>query len=191
MKVAVLGAKGRMGAEAVAAINSATDLTLSAALDLGDSLEKLVSTGTEVVVDFTTPDSVMKNLEFAINNGIHVVVGTTGFDDKKLTQLKTLLSNHPKVGALIAPNFGLGAVLMMQFSQTAAKYFESAEIVEMHHAHKVDAPSGTAIRTAQMITDARKQSKKAAMPDSTKSEIPGARGGKVGDVPVHSIRSHG
>ena len=191
MKVAVLGAKGRMGAEAVAAINAATDLTLSAALDLGDSLEKLVSTGTEIVVDFTTPDSVMKNLEFAINNGIHVVVGTTGFDDKKLAQLKTLLSNHPKVGALIAPNFGLGAVLMMQFSQTAAKYFESAEIVEMHHAHKVDAPSGTAIRTAQMITDARKQSKKPAMPDSTKSELPGARGGKVGDVPVHSIRSHG
>jgi 4-hydroxy-tetrahydrodipicolinate reductase len=191
MKVAVLGAKGRMGAEAVAAINSATDLTLSAALDLGDSLDQLVSTGTEVIVDFTTPDSVMKNLEFAINNDIHVVVGTTGFDDKKLTQLKTLLSNHPKVGALIAPNFGLGAVLMMQFSQTAAKYFESAEIVEMHHAHKVDAPSGTAIRTAQMITDARKQNKKPAMPDATKSELPGARGGKVGDVPVHSIRSHG
>lgn len=191
MKVAVLGAKGRMGSEAVVAINSATDLTLSAALDLGDSLDQLLSTGTEVIVDFTTPDSVMKNLEFAINNGIHVVVGTTGFDDQKLAQLKTLLSNHPKVGALIAPNFGLGAVLMMQFSQTAAKYFESAEIVEMHHAHKVDAPSGTAIRTAQMITDARKQSKKSAMPDATKSELPGARGTKVGDVPVHSIRSHG
>ena len=191
MKVAVLGAKGRMGSEAVVAINSATDLTLSAALDLGDSLDQLLSTGTEVIVDFTTPDSVMKNLEFAINNGIHVVVGTTGFDDQKLAQLKTLLSNHPKVGALIAPNFGLGAVLMMQFSQTAAKYFESAEIVEMHHAHKVDAPSGTAIRTAQMITDARKQSNKADMPDATKSELPGARGTKVGDVPVHSIRSHG
>ena len=191
MKVAVLGAKGRMGAETVAAINAATDLTLSAALDLGDSLDQLLSTGTEVMVDFTTPDSVMKNLEFAINNGIHVVVGTTGFDDKKLAQLKTLLSNHPKVGALIAPNFGLGAVLMMQFSQTAAKYFESVEIVEMHHAHKVDAPSGTAFRTAQMITDARKQSNKAAMPDATKSELTGARGGKVGDVPVHSIRSHG
>ena len=191
MKVAVLGAKGRMGSEAVVAINSATDLTLSAALDLGDSLDQLLSTGTEVIVDFTTPDSVMKNLEFAINNGIHVVVGTTGFDDQKLAQLKTLLSNHPKVGALIAPNFGLGAVLMMQFSQTAAKYFESAEIVEMHHAHKVDAPSGTAIRTAQMITDARKQCKKSAMPDATKSELPGARGAKIGDVPVHSIRSHG
>jgi 4-hydroxy-tetrahydrodipicolinate reductase len=191
MKVAVLGAKGKMGAEVVAAINSASDLSLSAALDLGDSLDQLVSTGTEVMVDFTTPDSVMKNLEFAITKGIHVVVGTTGFDDNKLAQLKTLLSNYPKVGALIAPNFGLGAVLMMQFSQSAAKYFESVEIVEMHHAHKVDAPSGTAIRTAQMITDARKQNKKMAMPDATKSALPGARGGKVGDVPVHSIRSHG
>lgn len=191
MKVAVLGAKGRMGAETVAAINSASDLTLSSALDLGDSLEQLLSSGTQIIVDFTTPDSVMKNLEFAISNGIHVVVGTTGFDDKKLSQLKELLTKQPKVGALIAPNFGLGAVLMMQFSQTAAKYFESVEIVEMHHAHKVDAPSGTAIRTAQMITDVRKQNKKGVMPDSTKSASPGARGEKVGDVPVHSIRSHG
>ena len=123
MKVAVLGAKGRMGAEAVAAINAASDLTLSAALDLGDSLDQLVSTGTEIVVDFTTPDSVMKNLEFAIQNGIHAVVGTTGFDESKLNLLKSMLSKQPKVGALIAPNFGLGAVLMMQFSQTAAKYF--------------------------------------------------------------------
>ncbi|MFM8191061.1 MAG: 4-hydroxy-tetrahydrodipicolinate reductase [Candidatus Nanopelagicus sp.] len=191
MKVAVLGAKGRMGSQTVAAINSASDLTLSAALDMGDSLDQLVSTGSEVVVDFTTPDSVMKNLEFAINNGIHVVVGTTGFDDNKLNLLKTILSKNPKVGALIAPNFGLGAVLMMQFSQTAAKYFESAEIVEMHHANKVDAPSGTAIRTAEMITSARKQSKKGAMPDKTNSGLPGARGAKVGDVLVHSIRSHG
>ena len=191
MKVAVLGAKGRMGAEAVAAINSATDLTLSAALDLGDSLEKLVSTGTEVVVDFTTPDSVMKNLEFAINNGIHVVVGTTGFDDKKLTQLKTLLSNHPKVGALIAPNFGLGAVLMMQFAAQASKYFESVEIVELHHPAKADAPSGTAARTAELINEARKSVKKAAMPDATTSELAGARGAKIGDVHIHSVRLRG
>ena len=119
------------------------------------------------------------------------MVGTTGFNDAKLSNLKDLLSKHPKVGALIAPNFGLGAVLMMQFSQTAARYFESAEIIELHHANKVDAPSGTAIRTAQMITDARKQSKKGAMPDATKSELSGARGTKVGDVPVHSVRSHG
>ncbi|MSZ32820.1 MAG: 4-hydroxy-tetrahydrodipicolinate reductase, partial [Actinobacteria bacterium] len=152
MKVAVLGAKGRMGTEAVAAINAASDLTLSTALDLGDSLEQLTKTGTEVVVDFTTPDSVMKNLEFSITNNIHVVVGTTGFDEVKLNKLRDLLNKHPKVGALIAPNFGLGAVLMMQFSKTAAKYFESAEIVEMHHAHKVDAPSGTAIRTAELIS---------------------------------------
>ncbi len=131
MKVAVLGAKGKMGTEAVSAISAATDLTLSASLDLGDSLEELIKTNTEVVVDFTNPDSVMKNLEFAINNGIHVVVGTTGFDEKRLTQLKDLLNKNPKVGALIAPNFGLGAVLMMQFSQTAAKYFESAEIIEL------------------------------------------------------------
>ena len=191
MKVAVLGAKGRMGAETVAAIESANDLTLSAALDLGDSLDQLVKTGTEVVVDFTHPDSVMKNLEFAINNGIHVVVGTTGFDDNKLSDLKNLLSKNPKVGALIAPNFGLGAVLMMQFSQKAAQYFESVEIIELHHANKVDAPSGTAIRTAELITDARKQSKKGAMPDASKTIIPGARGAKVGDVPIHSVRSHG
>ena len=191
MKVAVLGAKGKMGTEAVSAISAATDLTLSASLDLGDSLVELIKTNTEVVVDFTNPDSVMKNLEFAINNGIHVVVGTTGFDEKRLVQLKELLSKNPKVGALIAPNFGLGAVLMMQFSQTAAKYFESAEIIELHHANKVDAPSGTAIRTAEMITDSRKLTKKPAMPDSTKSALPGSRGSKVGDVPIHSVRSHG
>jgi 4-hydroxy-tetrahydrodipicolinate reductase len=191
MKVAVLGAKGRMGAETVAAIESAGDLTLSSALDLGDSLDQLIKTGTEVVIDFTHPDSVMKNLEFAITNGIHVVVGTTGFDDKKLSELKNLLSKNPKVGALIAPNFGLGAVLMMQFSEKAAQYFESVEIIELHHANKVDAPSGTAIRTAELITDARKQSKKGAMPDASKTIIPGARGAKVGDVPIHSVRSHG
>ena len=191
MKVAVLGAKGRMGAETVAAIESASDLTLSSALDLGDSLDQLIKTGTEVVIDFTHPESVMKNLEFAINNGIHVVVGTTGFDDKKLSELKNLLSKNPKVGALIAPNFGLGAVLMMQFSQKAAQYFESVEIIELHHANKVDAPSGTAIRTAELITDARKQSKKGAMPDASKTIFPGARGAKVGDVPIHSVRSHG
>jgi 4-hydroxy-tetrahydrodipicolinate reductase len=191
MKVAVLGAKGRMGAETVAAIESAADLTLSSALDLGDSLDQLIKSGTEVVVDFTHPDSVMKNLEFAISNGIHIVVGTTGFDDKKLSELKNLLSKNSKVGALIAPNFGLGAVLMMQFSEKAAKYFESVEIIELHHANKVDAPSGTAIRTAELITDARKQSKKGAMPDASKTIIPGARGAKVGDVPIHSVRSHG
>jgi 4-hydroxy-tetrahydrodipicolinate reductase len=180
-----------MGTEASAAIRDAKDLELVAQLDLGDSLDQLVTSGAQVVVDFTHPDAVMKNLEFAITNGINVVVGTTGFDDAKLAKLKTLLAANPKVGALIAPNFALGAVLMMQFSQVAAKYFESVEIIELHHANKVDAPSGTAIRTAQMITDVRKQKSKAAMPDATKDGLAGARGATVGDVPIHSVRSHG
>jgi len=191
MKVAILGAKGRMGTEAVDAISDAKDLQLVAQLDLGDSLDELVSSGAQVVVDFTHPDAVMKNLEFAITNGIHVVVGTTGFDDAKLAKLKSLLAANPKLGALIAPNFALGAVLMMQFSEMAAKYFESVEIIELHHANKVDAPSGTAVRTAEMITNARKKNNKAPMPDATKTSIPGARGATVGDVPIHSVRSHG
>lgn len=191
MKVAVLGAKGRMGTEAVDAISDAKDLQLVAQLDLGDSLDELVNSGAQVVVDFTHPDAVMKNLEFAITNGIHVVVGTTGFDDAKVAKLKSLLAANPKVGALIAPNFALGAVLMMQFSEMAAKYFESVEIIELHHANKVDAPSGTAVRTAEMITNARKKNNKAPMPDATKTSIPGARGATVGDVPIHSVRSHG
>jgi 4-hydroxy-tetrahydrodipicolinate reductase len=180
-----------MGTEAVDAISDAKDLQLVAQLDLGDSLDELVNSGAQVVVDFTHPDAVMKNLEFAITNGIHVVVGTTGFDDAKLAKIKSLLAANPKVGALIAPNFALGAVLMMQFSEMAAKYFESVEIIELHHANKVDAPSGTAVRTAEMITNARKKNNKAPMPDATKTSIPGARGATVGDVPIHSVRSHG
>jgi 4-hydroxy-tetrahydrodipicolinate reductase len=191
IKVGVLGAKGRMGSEAVKAINAAQDLELVAELDLNDAIDSLVKSGAQVVVDFTHPDSVMKNLEFAINNGISVVVGTTGFDDAKLNQIKNWLSANPKVGALIAPNFGLGAVLMMQFAATAAKYFESVEIIELHHPNKVDAPSGTAARTAELITEARKSVKKEAMPDATSTSLPGARGAKVGDVPVHSVRLRG
>jgi 4-hydroxy-tetrahydrodipicolinate reductase len=180
-----------MGSEAVRAINDAKDLELVAAVDLGDSIDSLVKNGAEVVVDFTHPDSVMKNLEFAINNGICVVVGTTGFDDKKLNQVKTWLAANPKVGALIAPNFGLGAVLMMQFAAQASKYFESVEIIELHHPQKADAPSGTASRTAEMITEARKSVNKEPMPDATSASLPGARGAKVGDVPVHSVRLRG
>ena len=141
IKVAVLGAKGRMGATTVAAVNDAKDLELVASLDLGDSLDTLVTSGAEVIIDFTHPDSVMGNLDFAINHGINVVVGTTGFDEKKLEQVKGWLAKNPKVGALIAPNFGLGAVLMMQFAAQASKYFESVEIIELHHPDKVDALS--------------------------------------------------
>ena len=191
IRVGVLGARGRMGAEVVKAVTNASDLDLVAQLDLGDSLDQLITSGAQVVVDFTTPDSVMKNLEFLIQNNIHAVVGTTGFDSARIDSLSKELSKHPKVGVLIAPNFAIGAVLMMEFAEKAARYFESAEIVEMHHPAKVDAPSGTAARTAELMTQARKDSKKGAMPDATKQSLDGARGSKVGDIPIHSIRAQG
>ena len=191
IRVGVLGARGRMGAEVVKAVNNSTDLELVAELDLGDSLDQLITSGAQVVVDFTTPDSVIKNLEFLIQNNIHAVVGTTGFDSARIDSLSKELSKHPKVGVLIAPNFAIGAVLMMEFAEKAARYFESAEIVEMHHPAKVDAPSGTAARTAELMTQARKDSKKGAMPDATKQSLDGARGSKVGDIPIHSIRAQG
>jgi 4-hydroxy-tetrahydrodipicolinate reductase len=191
IKVGILGARGRMGAEVVAAVESAADLQLVAALDLGDSLDQLISSGAQVVVDFTTPDSVMANLEFLISHKIHAVVGTTGFDDARMAKLKSLSSAHPEVGVLIAPNFAIGAVLMMEFAAKAAKYFESAEIIELHHPNKVDAPSGTASRTAGLISAARKDAQLPAMPDATSTSLDGARGALVGDVPVHSVRLRG
>ena len=191
IKVGVLGARGRMGAEVVAAVEAAADCQLVAALDLGDSLDQLASSGAQVVVDFTTPDSVMANLEFLITHKIHAVIGTTGFDDARLAKLKSLSSAHPEVGVLIAPNFAIGAVLMMEFAAKAAKYFESAEIIELHHPNKVDAPSGTASRTAELIAAARKEAKLPAMPDATSTSLDGARGALVGDVPVHSVRLRG
>ena len=191
IKVGVLGARGRMGAEVVKAVTEAADLELVAALDLGDSLETLKSNGAQVVVDFTTPDSVMANLEFLAKNGIHAVVGTTGFDGDRISTLEKLIAANPSVGFLVAPNFAIGAVLMMEFATKAAKYFESAEIIELHHPNKVDAPSGTAARTAELMSKARKDAGLAAMPDATATSIDGARGAKVGDIPVHSVRLRG
>lgn len=191
IKVAVLGAKGRMGSEVVRAVNNAPDLELVAELDLGSSLDELVTSGAQVVVDFTHPDAVMQNLEGAISRGVSVVVGTTGFDDEKLTQVRNWLAAKPGVGALIAPNFGLAAVLMMQFAEKAARFFESVEIVELHHPNKADAPSGTAARTAELITAARCAANRPAMPDATAVALPGARGAMVGEVPVHSVRLRG
>lgn len=191
MKVAVLGAKGKMGRECVAAISAAEDLALVSQIDLGDDITTIKNAGAEVIVDFTNPDSVMKNIEFAITNGINAVIGTTGFNDEKIEKVKKLLSANPKVGVLIAPNFGIGAILMMQFAKQAAAHFDSAEIMEFHHASKADAPSGTAARTAELISNVRKTKQKPAMPDGTKTALPGARGAKVGDVAIHSIRSDG
>ena len=191
INVAVLGARGRMGSEVVKAVEATDGLALVAALDLGDSLDELKSSAAHVVVDFTTPDSVMSNLEFLINNGINVVVGTTGFDDAKLATVKGWLAQNPSVGVLIAPNFAIGAVLMMEFAEKAARYFESAEIIELHHPAKVDAPSGTAARTAELMSAARKAAGLGAMPDATTSALDGARGAIVGDIPVHSVRARG
>jgi len=190
IKVGVLGARGRMGSEVVKAITEASDLELVAALDLGDSLDALVSNGAQVVVDFTTPDSVMANLEFLIGKNIHAVIGTTGFDDVRIAKIKSLLASS-KSGVLIAPNFAIGAVLMMEFATKAAKYFESAEIIELHHPNKVDAPSGTAARTAELMSKSRKEAGLAPMPDATTSSLDGARGATVGDIPVHSVRLRG
>jgi 4-hydroxy-tetrahydrodipicolinate reductase len=191
INVAVLGARGRMGSEVVKAVEATEGLALVAALDLGDALDQLKGSAAHVVVDFTTPDSVMSNLEFLINNGINVVVGTTGFDDAKLATVKGWLAQNPSVGVLIAPNFAIGAVLMMEFAEKAARYFESAEIIELHHPAKVDAPSGTAARTAELMSAARKEAGLAAMPDATTTALDGARGALVGGIPVHSVRARG
>jgi 4-hydroxy-tetrahydrodipicolinate reductase len=191
INVAVLGARGRMGSEVVKAVEATDGLALVAALDMGDSLEQLKGSAAHVVVDFTTPDSVMNNLEFLINNGINVVVGTTGFDDAKLATVKGWLAQNPSVGVLIAPNFAIGAVLMMEFAEKAARYFESAEIIELHHPAKVDAPSGTAARTAELMSAARKAAGLGAMPDATTTSLAGARGAIVGEIPVHSVRARG
>lgn len=191
IKVGVLGARGRMGSEVVKAVTDAADCELVAALDQGDSLDALVAAGAQVVVDFTTPGVVMGNLEFLVKNNIHAVVGTTGFSDDRIAELNTWLAANPKAGILIAPNFAIGAVLMMEFAEKAAKYFESAEIIELHHPNKVDAPSGTAARTAALIADARKSANLPAMPDATSTSLDGARGALVGDVPVHSVRLRG
>lgn len=190
IKVGVLGARGRMGTEVVRAVQEAADLELVAALDLGDSLETLLSEKAEVVVDFTTPDSVMANLEFLLAHNIHVVVGTTGFNETRVAQVRSWLTNS-KSGILIAPNFAIGAVLMMEFAAKAARYFESAEIVELHHPNKVDAPSGTAARTAELMSESRKAAGLAQVPDGTTTSLPGVRGAMVGGIPVHSIRLRG
>lgn len=190
-RVAVLGHRGRMGSEAVAAVAGAPDLDLVAALGRGDDLEQLVSSGAQVVVDLTVPDATRENVRFAVEHGIHAVVGTTGWDREGLEQLEDRLAGHPAVGVLIAPNFAVGAVLAMKFSEMAAAFFESAEVVELHHPQKVDAPSGTAARTAALISGARERAGMAAPPDATETDPDGARGALVAGVRVHSVRLRG
>ncbi|MEU3557067.1 4-hydroxy-tetrahydrodipicolinate reductase [Streptomyces fragilis] len=191
LRVAVLGAKGRIGSAAVKAVEDAEDMELVAALGRHDSLDVLTSSGAQVAVELTTPDSVMTNLEYCVANGIHAVVGTTGWSEERLATLDGWLKTSPSTGVLIAPNFSIGAVLTMKFAQIAAPYFESVEVVELHHPHKVDAPSGTAQRTAQLIAEARRAAGSAPMPDATATALEGARGADVEGVPVHAIRLRG
>lgn len=191
MKVGVLGARGKVGREVCSGVQAAPDMTLVAELDLGDDLATLVQAGAELIVDFTHPDAVMENLAFCITHGIHAVVGTTGFDEDRLEELRRLLGESPRSGVLIAPNFSIGAILMMQFSAQAARYFESVEIIELHHPDKADAPSGTAARTANLIAAAREDAGRGVPPDATSTGIEGARGATVDDIHIHSLRIRG
>jgi 4-hydroxy-tetrahydrodipicolinate reductase len=192
--VAVLGARGKVGAEVARAVEAADDLELVASVDTGegdDRLEDLVRLRVQLAVDFTHPDVVMDNLEFCVGHGISAVVGTTGFDDERLERLRTWLAASPGTGVLVAPNFSIGAILMMRFAAEAAPFYESVEIVELHHPDKADAPSGTARRTASLVAEARRQSGAAPMPDATSTSLAGARGADVDGVRVHSVRARG
>ena len=195
LRVAVLGAAGRMGGAAVRAVAQATDLELVAEIGSADRLDVLVSTRAQVAVDLTTPAAVLDNLAFCIAHGIHAVVGTTGFDEARFALLRGWLEDAAaagdRVGVLVAPNFSVGAVLMMRFAAQAARFYESTEIIELHHPGKADAPSGTARRTAELVAAARAAAGCPDQPDATSTALPGARGADVAGVPVHSVRLRG
>jgi 4-hydroxy-tetrahydrodipicolinate reductase len=189
IKVGVLGAKGRMGTQVCSTVESASDLALTAQVDVGDSLDLLG--GADVVVDFTDPGAVMDNLRWCVEHGIASVVGTSGFDEARQSEVAGWLGQRPAARVLIVPNFSVGAVLMMRFAVLAAPFFESAEVIELHHAGKVDAPSGTASRTASMLSAARSAASAGPMPDATVTAADGARGAEIDGVHVHSVRLAG
>ncbi|WP_210649691.1 4-hydroxy-tetrahydrodipicolinate reductase [Nocardioides sp. SYSU D00065] len=191
MRVGVLGARGKVGTEVRRAVEAEPDTELVAAVDAGDDVEELARAGAQVAVDFTHPDVVMDNLRFCVEHGIHAVVGTTGFDEARLDRLRGWLADAPGVGILIAPNFSIGAILMMRFAAQAAPFFESVEVVELHHPDKADAPSGTARRTAELIAAARREAGSPPMPDATSTGLEGARGADVDGVRVHGLRVRG
>ena len=191
IRVGVLGANGKVGKAICDAVTAADDLELVATVDQGDPIEQFVESDAEVVVDFTHPDVVMDNLKFLVANGIHAVVGTTGFDDDRLDAVRSWLADSPATGVLIAPNFAIGAVLTMRFAEQAARFFDSVEVIELHHPNKADAPSGTAYRTAALIADARAAAGVGKSPDATTTELEGSRGADVAGVRVHSIRLAG
>jgi 4-hydroxy-tetrahydrodipicolinate reductase len=195
LKVGVLGALGKVGREVCDAVeqagNADGDLELVARVDADDELQTLVDTGVQAVVDFTHPDVVMGNLEFCISHGIHAVVGTTGFDADRLETLRGWLEESEGTGVLVAPNFSIGAVLMMRFAAEAARFYESVEVVELHHPDKADAPSGTSRRTAELIAAARREAGMGPVPDATSTGLDGARGADVEGIRVHGLRIRG
>ncbi len=188
-RVAVIGAAGRMGTQVCRAVEAATDLELVGRFDVGDDLGDLA--GAQVVVEFSVPDASPDNVAHCVERGVHVVVGTTGWTESRVDALRGLVAGHPGIGVLIAPNFALGAVLMMAFAAKAARFYESAEVIELHHPAKVDAPSGTAARTAGLIAAARAAAGLGPVPDATEKDPLGARGARVDGIPVHAVRLRG
>jgi 4-hydroxy-tetrahydrodipicolinate reductase len=190
-RVGVVGASGRMGSQACRAIEEAPDLELVAAVGRGDPLERLVEAGAQVAVELTRPDAVMGNLRWCVEHGLHAVVGTSGLTPERLDEVRRWLEPSPAVGIVVVPNFSLGAVLMMRFAEQAARFYESVEIVELHHAGKVDAPSGTALRTAERVAAARARAGSGPAPDATTDDPHGARGASIDGVHVHAVRLPG
>ena len=190
IRVAVTGAKGRMGSTVVAAVNGAPDMEVVAELDAGDPITAESVRGAAVAVDFSVPAVTEANVHALLDAGVDVVVGTTGWTEESYARVR----EHAEAAGravLIAPNFAMGAVLAMKFAALAAPYFESAEVIELHHPNKVDAPSGTAVATAQGIAAARAEAGLGAMPDATQTDPDGARGAVVDGVHVHAVRLRG
>lgn len=195
IKVAVCGALGKMGQEVCQAVTDCPDTELIAKIDIAsDSMYHTIEEAhrvedIDVLVDFTQPKSIYENALYCLNNGIKIVIGTTGLTDVQIEELKNL-SEEKNTGCLIAPNFSTGAVLMMMFAAQAAKYFDNAEIIELHHNQKKDAPSGTAIKTALMMSQAKETFKKGNCAET--ETIEGSRGGtSYSDIQIHSVRMPG
>lgn len=191
IKVALVGATGKMGQYAIDAVNAADDMELVAQLSSKHPLDDISAAGATHVVDLTVPNVSSQVVEYAINNGLHTVIGTSGWTEDKRTTLAKQLAEHPNLGVLIAPNFSIGSVLATRFAAQAAPYFDSVEVIEMHHPNKIDAPSGTAVRTAEMIADAREQAGVAPSPDATEHDPDHARGATVAGINVHAVRLAG
>ena len=191
VRVGVVGAGGRMGTAACRAIDAADDVDLVAGVGSADSLDALVEARADVVVELTRPDVVLDNVRFCVEHGIAVVCGTTGWTDERLDTVRGWLGDPPSTSVLVAPNFSIGAILMMRFAAQAARFYESVEVVELHHPDKVDAPSGTARRTAELLAAARRDAGVAAPPDATSTALDGARGAEVDGIRVHAVRLRG